>query len=304
MSANKSKYLIILAGPTAVGKTSTSIKLAKMLDAEVFSCDSRQLYKEMTIGTAKPSDEELTEVKHHFIGTQSILETYSAGDYERAVDLAFAEYFQNKTTAILTGGTGLYINAVTKGLDDFPTINQVVLNELNTKAADGNLDELLAELQVKDPITYKTIDKENSRRVVRALSVCLVEGKPYSSYLRKAEKELDYTPIFIFLERDRAELYQRINKRVDLMMAAGLEKEARKLYIHQDKKALKTVGYSELFNYFEGKHTYSEAVELIKRNSRRYAKRQMTWFRNQGNYKNIDAADFDNLLDYVKSQIS
>lgn len=289
MLTNKDKYLIILAGPTAVGKTSAAIALAQSYDADIFSCDSRQIYREMSIGTAKPTVSEMQDIKHHFIDSHTIHQTYTAGMYEREIDQAFAKYFDTHKVGILTGGTGLFITAALKGLDDFPQVPSKITEELEKEYEQQGLAGLIQQLEKLDPNIVESIDRENSRRVIRALSVCLAEGKPYSSYLRKKSKELPFTPIYLCLTREREELYNRINMRVDQMVDAGLIEEARSLYPSKDLKALQTVGYQELFDHFDGNCSLPEAIELIKRNSRRYAKRQMTWFRNQGDYKMVNS---------------
>jgi len=281
MSANKDKYLIIIAGPTAVGKTKASIRLAQKYNADIFSCDSRQIYKEMNIGTAKPNANELAAAKHHFINYKSVTEHFTAGDYERDIDKALSHYFKANDIAILTGGTGLYIKATLEGLDVFPEVPDEILKNLESRHQSEGLKSLVSDLQNLDKKTFETIDLNNSRRVIRALSVCLVSGSSYSSFLRKKKKELSFKPLFFVLEKDRKQLYEKINQRVDKMMDDGLLKEVESLLPYQEEKSLQTVGYSELFSYLRGDITLSQAVDFIKRNSRRYAKRQMTWFRNQ-----------------------
>lgn len=304
MTANKTKYLIILSGPTAVGKTSFAIETAQRYNSHIFSCDSRQIYQEINIGTAKPTRDELNQVKHYFIGNISIHKEFTAGHYQRAMDDQLKSYFETNSIGILTGGTGLYIRAIIRGLDEFPHVSKNILDDLEQKFRNFGLEPLVQQLTDLDPHIMSNIDINNSRRVIRALSVCLASGAPYSSFLANKEKTLLYTPIFITLTRDREELYQRINMRVDQMLAQGLVEEAQSLYHLRDLKALQTVGYSELFTYFDGKSTFDEAIELIKRNSRRYAKRQLTWFRNQEDFKHFPIADKDSIYDYIDGFIT
>ncbi|MCL4105728.1 UNVERIFIED_CONTAM: hypothetical protein GTU68_028605, partial [Idotea baltica] len=274
-NAVKEKYLFVITGPTAVGKTATTIKLAQEHHLEIISCDSRQFYKEMTIGTAKPSLEEVNLVPHHFINSLSIDQDYSAGDYERDGLALLEKIFAKSDYAIITGGSGLYIKAICEGFDEFPEV-PTELFEIVSKYPIEKLRTILLE---KDPSYYETVDLENSHRMIRAVSVIEVSGKPFSYFLGRRKNERNFTPIYIILNRDREELYNRINLRVDQMILQGLEEEARKLYPHKSCNSLQTVGYQELFDYFDGRISYEEAVQLIKRNSRRYAKRQLTWFR-------------------------
>lgn len=299
MTEGKGKYLIVIAGPTAVGKTSIALKAAKYLGAEIFSCDSRQIYREMSIGTAKPSPKELAAVPHYFIDYCSIEDRYTAGLYESDAEAALAEYFTKKDVAILTGGTGLYIDALLHGLDRFPEVPPSIQKALEMDLGAKGVDALAARLADIDPPTAAKLDLKNPRRVLRALGVCLAEGRPYSSYVRQEKKKLDFTPVFIALTRDRELLYERINNRVDLMMEAGLLEEATDLYERRHLRALQTVGYQELFEYLDGKVTLEEAVELIKRNSRRYAKRQVTWFKNRGTYEHLSAEGLDRIYTYI-----
>ena len=251
------------------------------MKAEIFSSDSRQLYKEMSIGTAKPSTEELNEIKHHFINHISIHQTYSVGDYEREIIEKLKAYFLTKDTAILCGGTGLYIKAVCEGLDHFPEIPSIIRQKVRDEFEDTGLVNLLEELKVKDPAFYKETDHSNHRRILRAIEVIRSSNQPFSHFRRK---EIENRPFDIegyVLTRPRTILYERINKRVDMMMDEGLLDEVQGLYEYKDLPALQTVGYQELFAYLDGNMKLDLAVEKIKQNSRRYAKRQMTWFRNQ-----------------------
>ena len=302
--SSKGKYLIVIAGPTAVGKTSVAIQVAKTLDAEIFSCDSRQIYTEMTIGTAKPSADELAAVPHHFINHKSITERYTAGMYAAEAEAALENYFKEHNVAIMTGGTGLYIEALLEGLDEFPAVPDEILQKLELELKNAGLPALAYELTNLDPTTAERIDLQNARRVIRALSVCLVEGKPYSSYIKDTTKELNFQPICIALTRDREELYTRINTRVNEMMQDGLLQEVSDLQNRSDLRALQTVGYQELFQYLKEERSLGESVEHIKRNSRRYAKRQITWFKNKGAYKHIPADDVDAIVSYISESMS
>lgn len=295
--------LIILVGPTAVGKTKLSIDLAKKYEAEIFSADSRQLYREMSIGTAKPTSKEMSGVIHHFVDSHSIQELYSAGDFERDVEQKLNEYFTENKTAILSGGTGLFVRAVTHGMDDMPETSEKLRADLMTRLKNEGLESLQQQLSELDPVIYTQMDIQNSQRVVRALEVCLSTGKPFSSFLEGKEKSSGYHLIKIGLERPREELYDRINKRVDLMLDQGLVNEVKSLTEFRNKNALQTVGYKEVFQYLDREIDYKEMVELIKRNSRRYAKRQLTWFKNKDNFKWFQADDFEGICHWIDSQI-
>lgn len=277
------KFLIVISGPTGVGKSSLAIHLAKAYNADIFSADSRQIYKEMNIGTAKPNQEELRAIHHHFINEKSIFEKYSAGHFEIEVKLRLNSYFESQNIAIMAGGTGLYLKAVIEGLDQFPDINPQILYDLDKIFCSNGIVELRNELKNSDPEYYDTCDIFNHRRIIRALSVIRASGQKYSSFLaQKAIDERNYILIPIFLDLPREELYSRINQRVDEMINAGLEDEANLLHSFRGIQALETVGYQELFDYFEGKFDFQFSVEQIKQNSRRYAKRQMTWFNKNG----------------------
>jgi tRNA dimethylallyltransferase len=276
---DKSNELIVIAGPTASGKTAKALELATKYNAEIFSADSRQLYKEMTIGVAKPSIEELTIAKHHFIDHVSVTEHYDAGLYETQVIDALDQYFLSHDVAILVGGTGLYIQAVLHGLDAFPGIDATITKELETEFAQHGLAHLVAELEAKDQITYQQIDLQNSRRVIRALSVIRATGQPFSSFKSGSAKKRNFSVQYHCIDLDRQLLYNRINDRVDQMIEDGLEAEVRGLLDMRHYKALDSVGYKEFFNYFDDQWSFDEAVDKIKQHSRNYAKRQMTWFR-------------------------
>lgn len=272
------KRLIVIAGPTGVGKSELSIALAQCLSAPIVSCDSRQIYKEMRIGTAVPTTDQLNRVKHYFIQTQEITCHYSAGDYERDAIKLLDELFLTHDDVLMVGGSGLYINAVCNGIDDIPAGSDIIRTELRERIARGELPQMAEELRQKDPVYYEQVDKENPQRVSRALEVILTTGEPFSSFRKGEGKKRAFDIIKIGINRPREELYERINRRVDEMMEEGLLEEATALYPQRHHNALQTVGYREFFDYIDGKTTLSEAVELLKRNTRHYAKRQMTWF--------------------------
>ncbi len=286
-------------GPTAVGKTRISIELAKHYETEIVSADSRQFFREMPIGTAAPTPSELQLAKHHFVGQLSIQDDYSAGDYEADVLRCIEEIHQKKPVAVLTGGSGLYVKAVTHGLDEHPSDIEV-RNQLIADFEERGLEYLQNELQRLDPETHRRIDLHNHQRMIRALEVCLVAGKPYSTFLTRQAKPRPFQTIAVGLNLPRAELIERINQRVDQMIEQGLVAEARALYPLRHHNALQTVGYKELFESFDGSSNESEAIEKIKVNTRRFAKRQMTWFK-----KNLDArwfhpSDWKDILSYVE----
>lgn len=275
----KNQTLIVLTGPTAVGKTELSLSIAEKYDLEIMSCDSRQFYREMSIGTAKPTENELARVPHHFINSHSITEEFSAGKFEEAALDCFHSLSQNGKDALLTGGSGLYIKALCEGMNTYPEVSPSVLQELEAELSNNGLESLQQELAMHDPAYYKQVDLHNPRRITRALSVIRSSGQPFSFFHNAEIAPRPFMPLYIILERERAELYERINARVDIMIENGLVEEAKGLYPYKKAKALQTVGYQELFDYFEGHVDLTTAIDLIKRNSRRYAKRQLTWFR-------------------------
>lgn len=272
------KYLICILGPTASGKTSLAIETAKYFDTEIISTDSRQFYKEMHIGTAKPTLEELAEAKHHFIDSLSVTQDYSAGDFEHDALQKLDELYKTKDVVVLAGGSGLYINAILFGIDPFPEIlHETRLKTFNIYKEKG-IEGLKDELRKLDPEYYIEVDLDNSRRLMRALEVCYASGKTYSSFRKQEPKPRNFKVVKIAYDYEREVLYKRINDRVDLMLQNGLEAEAKTLQEFKDLYALNTIGYKEFFSYFDGEIPKEEAIELIKRNSRRYAKRQLTWF--------------------------
>lgn len=264
-----------------MGKTNFAISLAQKLKTEIFSADSRQFYRELHIGVAKPATDELAQVKHHFIGHISIHDHYSAGQYEKDCSKALNQHFRANKTAILVGGSGLFVKAVLQGLDHFPPVDAELRQQLNKRLETEGLAALFAQLELLDPETARSIDAENPRRVFRALEVCLQTGRPYSSFIGRKDETRGFGTYHIQLALPRPLLYERINQRVEQMMQAGQLDEARSLFEHRQLNALQTVGYSELFDFFEGKHDLNTAIDLIKQHTRNYAKRQETWLRKQ-----------------------
>ncbi|MFD2519564.1 tRNA (adenosine(37)-N6)-dimethylallyltransferase MiaA [Emticicia soli] len=305
MTQTSPKYLILLVGPTAVGKTDLSIRLAHKLNTEIISADSRQFYQELSIGTAKPSVEEMDGIKHHFIDSHSIEAYYSAGDFERdVIKLLEEDIFKRKDVVIMTGGSGLFVKAITDGLDEMPEAPLALRENLMKRLETEGVEQLAAELQKLDPEYAATADLQNSQRVVRALEVCLSTGKPFSEFHKKAKVERNFKFIKIGIERPREELYDRINRRMDIMLANGLEEEVKGLNDYRNHNALQTVGYKEVFEFMDGAYDHSTMVELLKRNSRRYAKRQMTWFKNQDDFQWFNAEDFDGVYGYIQSTLN
>ena len=282
-------YLITIIGPTAIGKTALSIALAQHFGCEIISCDSRQFFKEMKIGTAVPSDDELAAATHHFIQNKSILEHYSVGDFEKEALNKLDALFTKNNIQIMVGGSGLYVDAVLKGFDEFPEIEEGVRTEINSKFDTLGIDFLQEKLQELDPDYYKKLEIENPQtlqnpqRMKRFVEVCIGSSLLYSDFIGKINIKRNFTPIIIGLEADREIMYDRINQRVDIMFETGLIEEVKQLLPHKERNALQTVGYRELFDYFEGISTLEFAKEQIKQNTRRFAKRQMTWFKRTEN---------------------
>ncbi|NNF33343.1 MAG: tRNA (adenosine(37)-N6)-dimethylallyltransferase MiaA [Saprospiraceae bacterium] len=298
---HEDQFLICIAGPTGVGKTDVAIQIALRLNTEIISCDSRQIYKEMDIGTAKPSQEELNLVKHHMVDCITIEEGFSTGHYERDVIPLIEQLHQDNRSVILTGGTGLYFKAILEGLDTFPEVSAEIKSKLEDIQKNKGISGLQSLLKEVDPEYYNVIDRDNPHRLLRALGVTLASGLPYSSFLNQPKVQRPFTSILIFLNRDREELYDRINKRVIKMMDQGLLDEIKDLYPKRNLPALQTVGYQELFQYLDGEITLDEAISLIQQNSRRYAKRQITWYRNQGNWTAFHPEEIDDIIDYINS---
>lgn len=283
------KELIVISGPTAVGKTSLAINLAKEINTEIISADSRQFYKELNIGVARPSQKELNSIKHHFIGHISIQDNYNAGEYEAEAIEKINSLFQKYEKLVITGGSGMYIDAITKGMDNLPNVDKSIREELNELFKDNGITPLQEELMEKDIEYYNIVDKQNHIRLIRALEIIRQTGKTFTSFRTNPKKERDFKIKKFVLIRDREELIQRINQRVDIMVGEGLIEEARELYPFRDLNALNTVGYKELFKYFDNKISLEEAIEEIKINTRKYAKRQVTWFRKDKDYTWLSA---------------
>jgi len=302
-------YLITIIGPTAIGKTSLSIALAQHFDCEIVSCDSRQFFKEMGIGTAVPSEEELTLATHHFIQNKSIFEKFTVGDFEKEAIAKLDELFLKNNIQIMVGGSGLYMDAIIKGFDDFPDIDNSIREKINTDFKQLGIDYLQNKLKELDADYYQQLKLENPQtlqnpqRMKRFIEVCLGTGKPYSSFLNQKKNQRSFTPIIIGLEADREIMYDRINQRVDSMIKEGLVKEAEGLFPNKELNALQTVGYRELFDYFEGKISLEFAIEEIKKNTRRFSKRQLTWFKRAENVAWFDfMAGRNDIIEFINSK--
>jgi tRNA dimethylallyltransferase len=304
------KYLITIVGPTAIGKTALSIALAQHFKCEIISCDSRQFFKEMTIGTAVPNQDELQAAKHHFIQNISIFENYTVGDYEKEAITKLEELFQHNDYVILVGGSGLYVDAVLKGFDEFPEIDATIREQIAQEYEQNGISYLQEQLQQLDTAYYDKLTIENPQtlqnpqRMMRFVEVCLGTGKPYSSFLNQKKNNRNFTPILIGLEADRAVIYDRINQRVDIMINQGLLDEAQRLYPNKALNALQTVGYRELFSYFDEEFTLPFAIEEIKKNTRRFSKRQLTWFKRNENTKWFDYLTPKNeIINFIEESI-
>jgi tRNA dimethylallyltransferase len=303
------KYLITIIGPTAIGKTSLSITLAQHFQCEIISCDSRQFFKEMRIGTAVPSQEELTAAPHHFIQNKSIFENYTVGDFEKEAIAKLTELHQTNDFAILVGGSGLYVDAILKGFDSFPAIDASVREEVSANYEQFGFSYLQEQLEQLDPVYFDKISLENPQtlqnpqRLMRFVEVCIGTGKPYSSFLNQNKNNRDFTTVIIGLEAERSVMYDRINQRVDIMLNEGLLAEAEQLYPHKELNALQTVGYRELFSYFDGNSTLDFAIEEIKKNTRRFSKRQLTWFKRTENARWFDyLTDRNEIIEYINKK--
>jgi len=289
------KILISVVGPTAIGKTKLAIALANHFKTAIISADSRQFFKEMHVGTAVPDNEELNAAPHHFIQHKSIFDSYSVGDFEKDAIHLLSTLFTEHNYVIMVGGSGLYVDAITKGLDEFPQVDPKIREQLNIDLKEKGIDNLQRRLKTLDKLTYEKIDIANPHRIIRALEICIGTDKPYSSFLNKKKPLRLFKTITVGLKADREIIYNRINQRVDLMLKEGLLEEVEELYSHRTLNALQTVGYRELFNYFKGEWDLDFAISEIKKNTRRFAKRQLTWFR-----KNEEIIWFD----YEASQFS
>ena len=295
----RDKTLIVITGPTAVGKTAISLDIAKHFGIPVINADSRQIYRELKIGTARPSDEEMKEVKHYFVGTLSIADYYSASLYEQQVLALLDNLFQTHDYALLSGGSMMYIDAVCDGIDDIPTVDDETRENMKRRLREEGLEALCEELKRLDPEYYEEVDRQNPRRVVHALEICTMTGKTYTSFRRRERRERPFRIIKIGLTLPREELYNRINARVDKMMAEGLLEEVRQMYPQRDLNALNTVGYKELFDYFDGRWPLEEAVERIKGNTRRYARKQLTWYKKDDRFRWFHPQDKEEIINYI-----
>ena len=294
-------YMIVLLGPTGVGKTDISIDLARHFNCEIISADSRQFFTEMRIGTAVPSELQLETIRHHFIRFLSIKDYYSSSLFERDVLNLLPDQFSRKNIILMSGGSGMYINAVCEGIDDIPDVDPLIRTKYIEKYKEEGIEGLRVALKLLDPEHYSKVDLKNYKRIIRALEICETAGRPYSSFLKKQKRERDFAIIKIGLKRPREDLYQRINSRVDEMITMGLEDEALQLYDFRNLNALNSVGYKEFFDVFDGKISREKAIELIKRNSRRYAKRQITWWGKDKEIKWFKPEPVREIINYIEN---
>ena len=297
------KTLVVITGPTGIGKTEVSIKVARHFNAEIVSADSRQIFKELNIGTAVPSTEELAAIPHHFIQSHSVEENYNASRYETEALELIDKLFQQRDVLLLVGGSMLYIDAICKGIDSMPDADPEVRAALKKQLEEEGLESLRLQLKTLDPEYYKKVDLKNPNRIIHALEISIQTGKPYSSFRSDTPKKRPFQIIKIAFNCDRQVLHNRINLRVDKMMEAGLETEARSVYHKKQLNSLNTVGYQELFAYFNGEISREKAIELIKRNSRRYARKQITWFRRDENVKWFEPTNTEEIIEWIDTQI-
>lgn len=296
--------LIILLGPTGVGKTELSLRIAEYFHSPVISSDSRQLYRDLVIGTAAPTAEQLKRVKHYFVGILELTDYYNASRFEEEVVALLKQLHQNHPAVIMSGGSMMYIDAVCKGIDDLPTVTPELRKELTELYEREGLEPIRARLKLLDPVHYNQVDLKNYKRVIHALEICLMTGKPYSELRTNPQKKRPFNIIKVGLIRDREELYERINRRVDLMMEEGLLEEARRVYPFKHLNSLNTVGYKELFRYFDGEWTLDFAIEKIKQDSRNYARKQMTWFRRDKDIAWFHPDEEEAILHYINTEIN
>jgi len=296
--------LILLTGPTAVGKTGLSINIAQNFGTEIVSADSRQIYRELNIGTAVPSNKKLATVKHHFIHSHSVFNNYNASIYESEALKVLEKLFEKYKTVLMVGGSMLYIRAICEGIDYMPDVDKELRNDLKKKMETEGIESLRIMLKNIDPVYYRETDLKNPVRIIHALEISLMSGKPYSSFRSKSNKERPFRIIKIGLNRDRKELHMRINKRVEKMIQSGLESEARHFYPYQHLNALNTLGYRELFDYFDGKISRDKAIELIKRNTRRYARKQITWFNKDTGINWFHPDQEKDIMEFINNNIT
>lgn len=297
------KTLVILLGPTGVGKTELCLSLAEELNTEIVSCDSRQFFRELKIGTAAPTEAQMQRVKHHLVGNLSIFDYYSCGRFEIDALKKLDELFLSKEVVLMTGGSMLYIDAICKGIDDIPNVDQELRDSLHERYANEGIDNILAELKLLDPEYYDMVDKKNHKRIIHALEICLTSGKTFSSFRKETAKERPFDIIKIGLNLPREELYERINRRVDIMFEEGLMEEAKTYYPHRNLNSLNTVGYKELFEYFDGNWDLDFAKNMIKQNSRRYAKKQLTWFNRDKDINWFRPDQQEEILSFLESRL-
>ncbi len=302
MTMSTNRRLIVVVGPTASGKTDLSIALARHYNAPILSTDSRQVYKGLPIGTAYPSEEQLQSVEHHFIAERELTEDFNCGQYEKEALERLDTLFKSVNTVVAVGGSGLYIRALCEGMDSLPEADATLREQLATRLQNEGVECLANQLRELDPEYYQVVDRNNPARIMRALEVCLSSGQKYSELRKGERKERDFQIVKIGVSMPREQLYDRVNRRVEMMIAAGLEAEARSVLTYRHCNSLHTVGYSEMFDYFDGKTTLNEAIELIKRNTRHYAKRQMTWFRRDEQIAWFAPTDYQQIIKYIDSQ--
>lgn len=298
------KYLIVVGGATASGKTAFAVQLAQYFCTEIVSCDSRQFYKEMNIGTARPSEAEMQGIRHHFVAQLSIFEPYNVGDFERDGLKLLEKLYENHDMVVAVGGSGLYIKALCEGLDAFPDIPENIRQEVRHLYQQQGLEGLQGAVQQVDPDYYTVVDHQNPHRLIRALEVSRASGQPFSSFRQKKARQRPFTPIYIQIDLPRVDLYERINHRVDDMMQRGLLAEVEKLYPHHQLMSLQTVGYQELFDYLAGKTTQAIAIDKIKQNSRNYAKRQLTWWRRDGFWHQVRPDEVTEAIQFIEKIIN
>ena len=296
------KTLIVITGPTAVGKTALCLDIAKHFDIPIINADSRQIFRELKIGTARPTEEQMQEVKHYFVGILGLEDYYSASLFEQQVLELLDQQFQTHDYALMAGGSMMYIDAVCDGIDDIPTIDDATRELMKKRLAEEGLEKLCEELKILDPDYYDIVDRQNPRRVVHALEICTMTGKPYTSFRKREKRERPFRIIKIGLNRPREELYERINRRVDQMMAEGLLDEVQSLYPRRSLNALNTVGYKELFDYIDGRWPLEEAVERIKGNTRRYARKQLTWYKKDEQIRWFHPDDKETIINYISQK--
>lgn len=301
---NSKPTLIVLIGPTGIGKTDLSLNIAEHYNTEIISADSRQLYADLKIGTAAPTPEQLARVKHHFAGTLQLTDYYSAAQYEAEVMKKLDELFKRHNVIVLTGGSMMYVDAVCKGIDDIPTVDEETRKTLMQHYENVGLERLCAELKILDPEYYDIVDKKNPKRVIHALEICYMTGQTYTSFRTSQTKERPFNIIKVGLRREREELYARINKRVDIMMEDGLLEEAKSVYQYKDLNSLNTVGYKEMFKYLDGEWELPFAIEKIKQNSRIYSRKQVTWFKRDTDITWFHPDDTDNIMSFIEERLN